>query len=63
MKKILISLLILTSCSTKYKVISKEECRCILKYNYEIINKQDTIIMQSNKLYYIGDKCKVKWKR
>jgi len=63
MKKILISLIILTSCSTKYKIISKEECRCILKYNYEITHKQDTIIMQSNKLYKVGDKCKLKCKR
>ncbi len=56
--KVILSLLILTSCSTRYTITNKQQCKCILKYEYEMINKQDTITMQSNKLYNVGDKMK-----
>ena len=56
--KVILLLLILTSCSTRYTITNKQQCKCILKYEYEMINKQDTITMQSNKLYNVGDKMK-----
>ena len=59
--KVILSLLILTSCSTRYTITNKQQCKCILKYEYEMINKQDTITIQSNKLYNVGDKMKNKF--
>jgi len=59
--KVILSLLILTSCSTRYTITNKQQCKCILKYEYEMINKQDTITIQSNKLYNVGDKMKNKY--
>jgi hypothetical protein len=61
--KVVLLLLILTSCSTRYTITNKQQCKCILKYEYEMINKQDTITIQSNKLYNVGDKCNNKMKK
>ncbi len=61
--KVILSLLILTSCSTRYTITNKQQCKCILKYEYEVVNKQDTITMQSNKIYNVGDKCNIELKR
>ena len=54
----IIIVLALTSCSTNYRVISKTECKCPHKYSYEISHNQDTIVMETNHLYELGDKHK-----
>lgn len=61
-KFIIILALASSSCTTRYMVVNRVNCKHINKYTFEITTKRGTEVQEVDKLRTIGNKCIVKVK-